>query len=171
MRAMRPFKDASKCIGVKKHFRGCLCTGYIQALQQQQVAIAAEIRDEDDQGIGFVRRLVPLAEIGGLFAGLRLVVDDCGALHPVAAMNVEVGAFIRNCCPWIAAYRAKDHGIRILQIIETKIARKAEEDPLGFILRQCCQPCDNLQIAEIGKLLRAHVCCAVGVHGGSGRSR
>jgi len=63
MRAMRPFKDASKCIGVKKNFRGGLRSGDIQALQQQQVAIAAEIRDEDDQGIGFVRRLVPLAEI------------------------------------------------------------------------------------------------------------
>ena len=54
--------------------------------------VAAQIGKERDHSKGLVGRLVPVADVRGCLAGLRLHVDQSRALHIFAVNDAEVGA-------------------------------------------------------------------------------
>src|ERR1700721_3081576 len=78
-------------------------------------------------------------------------------------MNLEIGCLLSNDGPGIAARRSDEHCICVLQVIETKISRKAEEYVRGTVLGKARQCSKQLQVPKPRELLRAQVCLTVSV--------
>ena len=144
-----------QCLG--RRLRSC----DVQSLQKKQMPVAAQVRKKGDESEGLMRRFVPMAYVGRGFPGLRMRIEDGRALHALAIDNAEVGVGLGNRGPRIAANRADDHSIGILQIVDPEIAWKTEENPLRVVFGQPGESGNRLEIDEAGELLRAQILGAV----------
>src|SRR5580704_12045530 len=95
-----------------------------------------------------MRGIIPVALVGSLFPGLRTVVDYRCALSALAIDDVEVGAIVRDGGPGVAPHRADEDSVRVLQIIQPKVAWEAKEGPVRSILRQSREIRNYLGVGE-----------------------
>src|ERR1700733_8370667 len=134
---------------------------HVQPLQKKKVAVAAEVGTKSNESEGLVSRLIPMTQVRGCFSGLRMPVDDRRPPHPLAIDNAEIRTAICNRGPGIAAHRANEHSIAILQIVKAQIAREPREYSLRLVLRHPGQSGHSLKVDKAGELLRAQVISAV----------
>ena len=98
--------------------RGCLRSRDIQSLQKQEMSVAIEVGKVRGDCERLVGRLIPVAHIGSGFTWVGFGVDDFCAQHRSIIDNAKVCVALNERSPRVAAHRAKDDGVGILEIIQ-----------------------------------------------------